>query len=612
MERPASNGAANGTALVPLWGEIDIPIIMGTGEFGQGKTLFGLMICPGPQTLCYDNEGSSLSYRSLDFEHVDMADELRKKYKDGFTPEQRYLWWKEDALSRGKKGGRAGKFRVMMTDPMSEIEDGVAEHVRKNCVAKYGLSVAQCEKAPGLFWAAVKKQLQADLDLLRTHFDCCYGTVHMRDQYVGNSRTGKREPKGKETLFQLASLFLEFEREKDKKGNVAAVPSATVLKQRLIKTLFINGEMQIVPVLPPRLPAATPKTIREYIAAPPDYEKLKAGERVREHELSEEDKLRLQAQIAASQAEAATAELSRIDRINAAAAAQAAKQQATPAPDASSGFAERARERAASANAPVSADRVGKLVTLLDSTFGEEQWDDFAGQQLATLGAERISLLTDSQADGFESAILAAKAEQQQVALASQRAAIEATPDPHNSRADKSGDPPFEPTKTCPEPIGGTGQSLVTEQQIASVVALLDTAFADDAEIEATMPQLLRSIHDLADDSTTVRDLTAAQCDQLIRVLQERATARQVGQQPSAGRPAGEADDAPDSITPEQLDRIGSLTEECGVPYETQLKFLEGLKCGSHRNLSRKQAQDRLDYLAKVQAGFKGGVPGNS
>jgi hypothetical protein len=79
---PPANGQAT-KAEAPLWGELDIPLIVGTGEFGQGKSLAGLTICPGPQTLCYDFEGGVLSYRSLDFDHVDMATELLKKHPSG-------------------------------------------------------------------------------------------------------------------------------------------------------------------------------------------------------------------------------------------------------------------------------------------------------------------------------------------------------------------------------------------------------------------------------------------------------------------------------------------------------------------------------------------------
>ena len=142
----ATNAAAIAPQKRPLWRDLEIPVIIGTGEYGQGKTIFGLSICPGSETLVYDLEGSSLTYRSVGFTHVDMAAELNKKYPNGYTAEQRYLWWRENVLLKAK----SGKFRVLMVDPVSEIEDGLAEHVRKNA-AKFDLTDEQIRKAAPLF-----------------------------------------------------------------------------------------------------------------------------------------------------------------------------------------------------------------------------------------------------------------------------------------------------------------------------------------------------------------------------------------------------------------------------------------------------------------------------
>jgi hypothetical protein len=92
------------------------------------------------------------------------------------------------------------------------------------------------------------------------------------------------------------------ERLPDKEGNVAAVPAATVLKERLADTFFdAAGNLEIVQLMPPRLPEATVAAIRGYIANPPDYHKLKAGEKVIEKQASDEEKLRLQ--VAAAEAD---------------------------------------------------------------------------------------------------------------------------------------------------------------------------------------------------------------------------------------------------------------------------------------------------------------------
>lgn len=374
---PAGNPAGQQQKPPPLWGEIEIPIIVGTGEFGQGKTVFGLSICPGAQTLVYDNEGSSLSYRSIGFSHVDMAAELARKYPNGYTALNRYEWWRADAINRG----RSGKFRVLMVDPASEIEDGLAEHVRKNA-RKFNLTEGQIAKSPGLFWGAMKRAWQQDLDFLRTFYECVYLVVHMRDEFKGNGPTGKREPKGKETLFQLASLFLQFERPKDATGQVSAIPAAKVLKSRLAKPVFTaDGELQIVPVLPPRMPTATPLALRRYIAQPPDYSKLAPDELDPEKQMTEAEKLQMQAQIAADTRAAAEAEVSRLERMNQVAAAQqAAREQAAanhvPAPDQAAQYAA-SRQRQASPDpyrAELRTTAIGLAQSMFDSPESFQQW----------------------------------------------------------------------------------------------------------------------------------------------------------------------------------------------------------------------------------------------
>jgi chemotaxis protein histidine kinase CheA len=151
---------------------------------------------------------------------------------------------------------------------------------------------------------------------------CFYFTSHLRDEWRGNTPTGKREPKGKETLLELASLYLWLERLPGEDGKVPDAPSAIVLKQRLADT-FIDpetGEVRITALMPPRIPVATVQAIRRYITCPPDYTKLKDGERVIEKPATEEELLRLR--VAAAEAERDT-EQSRLTRLSRAAELQA-------------------------------------------------------------------------------------------------------------------------------------------------------------------------------------------------------------------------------------------------------------------------------------------------
>lgn len=395
---PASSGGRK-----PLWGDVDIPIIVGTGEFGTGKSTFGLTICPGPETLVYDQEGSTLSYRSLGFHHVDMAVELMKKYPGGFTPQQRWEWWKNDIIERGK----SGKYRVAMIDPASELEDGLQEYINKN-LNKFDLTLEQVRAAKGLFWGAVKREWKLTLDMLRTYFETIYLTVHLRDEFVGNKPSGKREPKGKETLKELASLFLWF----DKEGEKPPVPGANVEKTRLSKFIFDQNTEEWTPVaiLPPRLSVATPKKIREYIANPANYDKLKKGEKVLEHAMSEQEKLQLEAQIARDRAEASANELSRMQMIQQQAEADERRRVNAPQTPDRSGATIAAQEAKTEArkHVPVRESQLDAIKSGLAELLGDDKkaWNAWLKPKLESLGVASSKELSDGQADGILSDIL--------------------------------------------------------------------------------------------------------------------------------------------------------------------------------------------------------------
>jgi len=112
---------------------------------------------------------------------------------------------------------------------------------------------------------------------------------------------------------ELASLYLHMDRRPDAKGNVPDVPAANVIKSRLADHRFEDGELKWIDLLPPRLPFATPKAIREYIKTPPDYGKLKPAERLIEDKETEADIASMK--LATAEAERETEAL-RIERMN--------------------------------------------------------------------------------------------------------------------------------------------------------------------------------------------------------------------------------------------------------------------------------------------------------
>lgn len=568
-----------------LWSEdVEVPLIVGTGAFGNGKTMFGLSICPGPETLVYDNECSSLSYISIGFDHVDMAASLRQAYGEKFTAQQRYQWWKEDTIRRGK----TGKYRVLVVDPASELEEGLADYIKTH-VSEFGLSADQVQKSSGLFWGAMKSEWKKTLDMLRTYFETIYLTVHLRTKYNGNVPTSELEPKGKETLFELASLFLWFE-----KIEGTACPAANVLKSRLSKFTYVNGEFTPVAILPPRLPRATPHAIREYIAKPVDYAKLSKKEKVQEHTLSDDQKLQLQATIATAENERATTELTRLQLMQEAARKQAELTASSPvSPDMSAAHAKSTAEKTAARVAPITEGtlrQIGDLVTSLFET--PEQRGEFLQPRCQEAGVERVSMMTETKAIGVLSELLAIKAARAQDGLKDRGAELLAT--------SQVGSTPPADVPFVPDPPGAvSGQPIVevpppTPEQIAEFQRLVPLAF-DPALVGAQCPALI-----LKHGQPRAMLLTPSQCAGLLAELKLLAEAR-----------ANAAGQSVALITPEQMERLKRVAGATGWSPDQQQAWLKAHKVDNFTKATAADIDTLLEKLLEVELGFKGGMPGN-
>jgi hypothetical protein len=533
----------------------------------------------------------------MGFTHVDMAAELARKFNGRrYTAVDRYLWWRDDVLSRAK----SGQFRVCVVDPASEIEDGIADYIKTH-VGEFDLTLAQIQKSAGLFWGAMKKEWKLTLEQFRPLFETLYLTVHLRDQFVGNAPSGKREPKGKDTLMELASLSLWFDRTADKDGSVSAAPAANVLKSRLARPTIDpeTGEIEIVPILPPRLPKATPAAIRGYIAKPPNYKKLKEDERVHEKQMTDEEKIRLQAQIANDQRATAEAEVTRIERMSQAAAAQqsqAAQAAAMPAADQSAAAAASQQAKTAArgqaANAPVAAAKAEKIIKLAIEVFGDSIDDHFPAM-LASYGAEKVSGLHSGQADNLELELLEINATRKTEAAAARGAELsEGLPDAaiarEKSAAADSNDVPFDAD------FQGNTEPMSDEQK-SLLGPAIDLAFPTEAAADAGMPGLLQFFK-----VERVRDLTRQQADAFLSKLREIAT--------ELGSKAG---DKPGTITPEQFKRLQRYAETTGWTPDEQQAWLKARKYSTFRQLSESEADARIEELMSIELGFSKGTPGN-
>jgi len=299
----------------PLWPQ-PIPIIGGTGKKWSGKSVFGLNICPQPNaTLVYDFEQSTTSYEQerarigAPFVRIDVQKEMHNykdekgnyPYRSGYKPINLFMWWIKHVRSL-----EAGKYRVIMADPVTDLERGLTDWVAAN-PEYFGHTANQYQKMSGVMWGDVKDFEKIVLADITARCETFYFTAHIGAEFKGNTATGKEKAKGKETLYELASVYLWFERDPDSTGTRPNIPSARVEKGRLMVSELIDEEVVSYSVLPPRLPQATPKAIREYFKNPAGKVALKDTEKAREESMSADDRLRLEVAKAEAERDAAQA-----------------------------------------------------------------------------------------------------------------------------------------------------------------------------------------------------------------------------------------------------------------------------------------------------------------
>jgi hypothetical protein len=276
-----------------LWPK-PLTLIGGSGKHESGKTLFGLSICPGPQTLVYDFEDSSKPYvDQIGFEMIDVPDLMIKKY-NRIAQEETFCWWRDHILSQP-----TGKHRVLMVDPISDIEAGLKMWVQKR-PQDFGYTSNQFARMEGVLWECVKAYWKSLLLQIANRVETFYFVAHTKREWVGNTPTPNLLPRGKQTLFELSSLYLFFDRT-PVDGRKPQKPAANVLKSRVVEAKIVNGELVATAVLPPRLPEATPQAIRHYMLHPANFDKLDKRELWVDQKISETDILAMRAGIAESE-----------------------------------------------------------------------------------------------------------------------------------------------------------------------------------------------------------------------------------------------------------------------------------------------------------------------
>lgn len=264
-----------------------IPIVVLTGEFESGKTLAILTTGYPIERVClYDLEVSSETYHgpTAKWTRVDIISQLG----EGWNNLDLYEAWAKHVRTI-----QPGQYDVIGIDPIERIEAGIADWVQRNPTF-FGHSANQYQRMSGLMWGDVKDLWARHIMDLKSKCKMVILTAHMRNVYLDNKPTGKRERKGKETLSELATLELELSRVV--RGQKQALPAAKVLKSRLLYG-DLSDPATIRPMFDPYINPFSWEIVREYMAHGADPENLKQepGPSAEEKEM---ERLRLQATIA--------------------------------------------------------------------------------------------------------------------------------------------------------------------------------------------------------------------------------------------------------------------------------------------------------------------------
>ena len=295
---------ATAEATETLFGEVNgaplkIPVIGLVGGKGSGKTFTGSSLLP-EETTEIAVEDSGVTYNFPFQKQYSLYRDVKTKNANGIPSPIECFKWFQDLLPTIDT-------RILFVDPITDLQAGGYQYIVENC-ADFGLTPSQCQSSSGLVWGALKSYLKILLGRTSQRFETLIYTSHLGTVWKGGKPVpGKVKAKGVDTFYELASLVVFLSRDADPKtGKQPAAPVGLITpplgKSRLAVTKKLaDGSYGGVPIFPPRIPKFTWTEIRKYVANPPNYDKLKAGEKAVEREMTEDEKLRLKAQMAEDQ-----------------------------------------------------------------------------------------------------------------------------------------------------------------------------------------------------------------------------------------------------------------------------------------------------------------------
>ena len=245
-----------------------------TGAHGSGKTFSSLSMlgaeteADGPKKiLVLDTEYSTTTYSHLfNMDVIDWWDIV-----DGVEPKDQ--WEKmTEAILTALKGGKYAQFGI---DTIEPPQGAAYEYVRAR-PSKYGKSKGQYDKMTALLTADVKLELFNFLAKLAKHVELVTLVCHERKVWKNDRPTKNSKPVGLSPFQQVSHLTVCLDREiKPGKPRVDDYPKGIVLKDRCIAR---DDKGVPHPVFPPTFPRFSGDAIREYLAKPASWDKLKKAE----------------------------------------------------------------------------------------------------------------------------------------------------------------------------------------------------------------------------------------------------------------------------------------------------------------------------------------------
>lgn len=678
----------------PLWAGMRIPVILLSAEVNGGKTIFPIVTDPAcrtfdhdPTVIVMDQEGSAETYAGqLNFEWFDTrAAVFEGRHRQVKTPDNDDPKWRKILLKTADVNDSPAeslfrawymslleippkKYRVGSADTFTKLQDGMIGWLRRHPEA-FGRSAAQYSSAASMFlWPDAKDMLSYILSVdCRLRFETFCMTVHLKNEWKGNSKTGERIAEGLDVLDKLCTLHLRLDRTaKSKAKSAPRLPSAIVIKQRLVR--FGANESEDRPILPPRIPECTPDAIRAYILNPPDFNNLKPDERLPDDALTDDQKIRLQAQVSENNLAAAElnlqteqVQLTRMEKMKQAAERQAASRASGSGGGSDSAGSSGVQGPAGDPNpgtALATDQQIAEIRSHLSTAFAN---GDEIVAWLGTYGVAKIAEMSESQAADALIDVLARSSKAKQAAAAEKLAgsggngsasapSTESTglQTQRSPDAPTMGNPPEADTAETGEFFnqslagggegeGGSGSEsseptrMATDEQIAVIRPMLPVVFATNDDVKAYLSDC--GVKKLA-------ELTLDQADRVIEDLQsilherEQTEADAAGASSSAAgagpgatnstsgnQPHRDADGDDYDISRAEMEQIMSLCSQVGWDAHDQSKWLKERSEAvgksppfrTFRDIKSSDAQALINKLMAVVQGFNGGegLPGN-